>query len=121
MSHACAQDRQELVRRALGGRKTRTSAFTKGAPTKWHPTSLRHPEDGDPFTEDNCWSFIADAIAAGAPVEEIVLKKPAGKRGFVLKLAGHGGVTIYVKLQLAADKVMGRSFHESTEHDDKDE
>lgn len=121
MDDACEQDRQELARRALGGRKTRTSSFSKEAPTKWHPTSLRHPVDGAPFTEDNCWTFIAEAITAGAPIEEIVLRRPEGKRGFVLKLAGHGGVTIYVKLQLLADKVLGRSFHESTGHDDEDE
>src|SRR5690349_18597148 len=112
MGDASDQDRNELARRARGGRKTRTSQFSKVAPTKWHPTSLIHPKDGEPFTEDNCWTFVADAIDAGEPVEEIVLHKPAGKRGFVLKLAGHGEVTIYVKLQLLADAVLGRSFHE---------
>lgn len=121
MSEASESDRQELVRRALGGRRTRTALFSKAAPTKWHPTSLIHPGDGVPFTEDNCWTFIADAISGGAPVQEMILRKPPGKRGFVLHLAGHGGVTIYVKLQLSADKVMGRSFHESVGHDDEDE
>lgn len=121
MSDASEQDRNELVRRALGGRRARTSAFVSTAPTKWHPTSLRHPESGEPFTEDNCWTFIAHAIAAGAEVEEMVLRRPLGKRGFVLKLEGHGGVIIYVKLQLLADKVFGRSFHESVGPDDEDE
>jgi len=118
MGDACKHDRQELARRARGGRKTRASSFSDKAPTKWHPTSLRHPADGEPFTEDNCWTFVAEAIEAGAPVEEMVLKKPAGKRGFVLKLPGHDGVTIYVKLQLLAEVVLGRSFHESTVHDE---
>lgn len=121
MSHACEQDWKELVRRALGGRKTRTSMFSPKAPTKWHPTSLCDPRSGVPFTEDSCWGFIAEAIQNGAAVEEMVLKMPPGKRGFVLKLAGHDGIAIYVKLQLLADKVMGRSFHESTEFDEKDE
>lgn len=121
MSSACENDRRELARRALGGRKTRQASFSREAPTKWHPTSLRNPADGEPFTEDNCWTFIADAIRAGEPVEEMVLRKPAGKRGFVLKLAGHGGVIIYVKLQLLAETVMGRSFHESTGRDDEEE
>ena len=118
MGEASEADRQELARRACGGRKTRTSSFSREAPTKWHPTSLRHPVHGDPFTEDDCWSHVAEAILRGEPVEEIVLRKPAGKRGFVLKLAGYGGVTIYVKLQFVADKVMGRSFHESTGRDE---
>lgn len=121
MSDASEQDRNELVRRALGGRRTRTSAFVNTAPTKWHPTSLHHPASGEPFTEDNCWTFIADAIASGVEVEEMVLRRPPGKRGFVLKLEGHGGIVIYVKLQLLADKVFGRSFHESVGPDDEEE
>ena len=121
MGDASDQDRNELARRARGGRRTRASTFSKAAPTKWHPTSLIHPQDGVPFTEDNCWTFIADAIAAGAPVEEMVLRRPVGKRGFVLKLTGHNDVMIYVKLQLLADSVLGRSFHESTGRDDEDE
>lgn len=102
-------------------RKTRLSTFSPRAPTKWHPTSLLHPDTGDPFTEDNCWSFVASAIASGAPVEVMELKRPAGKRGFVMKLPGHGTTTIYVKLQLLSDKVLGRSFHESQGLGDEDE
>lgn len=120
MGAACQGDRLELVRRARGGRKTRTAVFTKVAPTKWHPTSLRD-SNGEPFTEDGCWHFVADAIEAGVAVDEIVLRQPAGKRGFVMKLAGHDGVTIYVKLQLLADKVLGRSFHESVGDEDEEE
>jgi hypothetical protein len=120
MAHATAQDRSELMRRA-GSRKTRRSGFTPGAPTKWHPTSLFHPVDGEPFTPDNCWGFIAEQIAAGVPIEVIVLKHPPGKRGFVMQLDGHGGITIYVKLQLLSDIVLGRSFHESTGADDEDD
>ena len=112
MADATDQDRAELARRA-SSRKTRTSTFTPRAPTKWHPTSLRHPATGDPFTEDNCWAFVVDAINAGEAVEVIELKRPAGNRGFVMKLAGHDGVVIYVKLQLLDAIVLGRSFHES--------
>jgi hypothetical protein len=123
MADATDQDRAQLSERA-SSRRTRTSAFSPRAPTKWHPTSLLHPATGEPFTEDNCWSFVAEAIDAGAPIEVIELKRPAGKRGFVLKLAGHEGVTIYVKLQLLSEAVLGRSFHESraagNEDDDDD-
>ena len=120
MAQATAQDRSELIRRAES-RKTRRSSFTPGAPTKWHPTSLYNPADGEPFTPDNCWGFIAEKIAAGAPIEVIVLKHPPGKRGFVMLLEGHGGITIYVKLQLQSEIVLGRSFHESTGADDEDD
>jgi hypothetical protein len=119
MANASPQDRAELIRRALS-RKTRRSVFSPERPTKWHPTTLAHPADGEMFTADSCWSFVADAIAAGAEVEQIVLKKPPGKRGFVLKLAGVNGIIIYVKLQLLGDIVLGRSFHESAPGSDED-
>lgn len=70
-----------------------------------------HPEHREPFTADGCWSFVADAIAAGAAVEVIALKQPPGKRGFVIMLPGMDGAVIYVKLQLLSDVVLGRSFH----------
>lgn len=120
MTDASDPDRAQLSKRA-SSRKTRTSTFSLRAPTKWHPTSLLHPETGEPFTEDNCWSFVAAAIDAGAPVQVIELKRPSGKRGFVMKLAGHETTLIYVKLQLLSDKVMGRSFHESRGPGDEDE
>lgn len=119
MGEAGEQDRSELARRSRG-RKTRLTTFTAAAPTKWHPTSLRHPDDGEPFTGDGCWTFVADAIDRGERVEEMVLDHPPGKRGFVMKLAGHAGTIIYVKLQLLADKVLGRSFHESNGHEDEE-
>lgn len=120
MTDASERDRLELVRRALS-RKTRRSSFSPEAPTKWHPTSLLHPESGEPFTADNCWTFVADAIEGGAAVEVIALRRPAGKRGFVLLLDGHGDIKIYVKLQLLSDILLGRSFHESSAHDDEDD
>lgn len=108
--------------RAARSRRTRREGFTKEAPTKWHPTSLRHPDgEGEPFTFDNCWDWLADRIDAGVQVQVIVLKKPPGKRGFVMLLPGYGDQVIYVKLQLGADLVHGRSFHESNATDDEDE
>lgn len=118
MGAASQQDRAELVRRA-GSRRTRRIGFTPARPVKWHPTTLIHPAWGEPFTTDNCWSFIAAAIADGAPVEEIVLRHPPGKRAFVLKLPGAGGLTIYIKLELLSDVVLGRSFHESIYDDEE--
>jgi hypothetical protein len=120
MADASASERAEMIRRA-GSRKTRRASFSPERPTKWHPTSLLHPEGGEPFTVDNCWAFIAAAIGAGTPVEAIELRKPQGKRGYVMKLQGHGGVVIYVKLQLLSDVVLGRSFHQSVVGQDEEE
>lgn len=119
MADASALERAELMRRAAS-RKTRRATFSPARPTKWHPTSLLHPEGGEPFTTDNCWSFIIAAIANGAAVEAIEMRKPPGKRGFVLKLPGAGKMIIYIKLELLADLVLGRSFHESTTSSDEE-
>jgi hypothetical protein len=48
-----------------------------------------------------------------AVIEEVVLDKPPGKIGYVLKLPGANNRKIYVKLQVCGDHVRGRSFHES--------
>jgi hypothetical protein len=119
MTAASDQDRAELARRA-SSRKTRKAAFSPDRPTKWHPTSLIHPDEGDPFTTDNCWAFIVAAIKSGAEIEVIELRHPPGKRGFVMKLPGAAGVTIYIKLQLLSDYVAGRSFHQSVTGNEED-
>lgn len=97
-------------------RKSRRNKFSSDMPTHWDPGSLRDPRAPDEFfSTDTAWEFIADHIKNGCEIEIILLEKPPGKRGYVLKLAGHpDSVVIYVKLQLGADCVFGRSFHIST-------
>jgi len=84
------------------------------APTEWRPQTLRDPESPEQyFTDERAWQCVADALDAGIPVEVIELQKPPGKKGYVLRLPGCPPVqTIYVKLQLGSDKVIGRSFHQ---------
>jgi hypothetical protein len=68
------------------------------------------PETSQPFTEDAAWAYIERALKDGAELEEVILRKPPGKTGFVLHLPGVQS-RIYVKLQLASREVIGRSFH----------
>ena len=105
--------RRALVQRCRS-RRTRKTRFVDDAPTKWMPWTVRDPSRPHTvFTEDRAWTFVADALEAGTDVDVITLKKPAGKKGYVMVLQGHGLVRIYVKLQLGSDCVIGRSFHES--------
>lgn len=109
----------EAVRRTLATRcrskRTRTAIFSFDQPTDWKPNSLRDPrEPNEYFTEDSAWDFISQLLLDGCPVEKVLLEKPPGKTGYVIKVAGSPPVShIYIKLQLGADKVIGRSFHES--------
>jgi hypothetical protein len=93
-------------------RRTRQVEFSSQSPHRWQPAQTTNPKTKQVFTEDAAWEFIADAIDSGAPIEEIILDKPPGKTGYVLKLPGANS-TIYVKLQLLGSHVRGRSFHPS--------
>ncbi len=84
-------------------------------PTDWRPFSVKM-SDGGYFTEDSAWNFVADAIEQGCQIDEISLKIPAGKTGYVMKLRTYEREVIYVKLQLGSNCVLGRSFHVSYLH-----
>ncbi|WP_407157799.1 hypothetical protein [Bradyrhizobium sp. STM 3557] len=75
---------------------------------------MTDPRTGEVFTEDGAWEYLAAHLEAGVLVEVIELEVPAGKKGYVMLLPSHDPhCRIYVKLQLGADTVIGRSFHYS--------
>jgi hypothetical protein len=96
-------------------RGTRTAEFTKQAPTKFAPASLRDPRSpADCFTQESAWLFMAEQIDAGIEIEIIDLDFPIGKKGYVMRVPGCPPVKrIYIKLQLLSKHVLCRSFHES--------
>lgn len=104
--------RGQLIRLS-GSRRTRLTAWTPARPTHWAPASVIDPQTGDPFTEESAWEFVIAALEDGEDIELVTLEKPPGKKGYVMKLPGNGGCTIYVKLQLGGGVVIGRSFHVS--------
>ena len=66
------------------------------------------------FTEATAWELIASKLEADHPVEVVELQKPAGAKGYVMKIdIEPGQPRLYVKLQLGPGKVIGRSFHDS--------
>lgn len=49
-----------------------------------------------------------------AYVEEVALRKPAGKTGYVMNIQLEAGSPpLYVKLELGSGTIFGRSFHYS--------
>jgi hypothetical protein len=105
--------RRELIRRARD-KKARQSAFSPSAPCDWRCHQVLKPESGLPFTEVEAWHFIADSLENGCPCHKIILDKPPGMTGYVIKLPGYPGCPeIYIKLTLTANKINGRSFHDS--------
>ncbi|MYE83604.1 MAG: hypothetical protein F4X36_17535 [Gammaproteobacteria bacterium] len=69
------------------------------------------------FTDSTAWELIAERLEAGEEVDVVELTKPRGARGYVMRIdLGPDIPELYVKLQLGAGQVIGRSFHYS-EHD----
>ena len=67
-----------------------------------------------PFTEAGAWLFIEAKLEYGQCLEEVELEKPPGRKGYVMKIhLEDGKPELYVKLQLASGKIIGRSFHYS--------
>ena len=66
------------------------------------------------FTNAAAWKFIASKLEGGHPVEVMELQKPAGAKGYVMKIYIEPGQSrLYVKLQPGSGQVIGRNFHYS--------
>ena len=112
-----ADTRGQLVRAARNAR-ARTTVFTSQRPTKWQPTGVLNPDGilDEYFTDATAWEFIALRLEAGEDVEVIELHKPEGAKGFVMKIELRPNLPrLYVKLQMGARGVIGRSFHYSNQ------
>jgi hypothetical protein len=106
-----------IVRHELTKLASRRATRALGWPRDWQPTSVRDPRssDGRLFTHEGAWEFIEECLAAGHPIDEIVLEIPPGKPGYVLCIGDlqGGAQVIYVKLEMGTGTVLGRSFHYS--------
>ena len=90
--------------------------FSRDRPTDWRPTEVRNPDGllDAHFTDSTAWELIAARLEVGAEVEVIELRQPPGAKGYVMKMElGTDVPKLYVKLQLGAGKIIGRSFHYS--------
>jgi hypothetical protein len=105
--------RLELAR--LCRSKKRSSEFSRERPTRWSPGTVKDPDDesGRCFTPHRAWEYVALQLEAGHTVEVIVLDKPAGKKGYVMKIEQPDKQILYIKLQLCPPGIFGRSFHYS--------
>jgi hypothetical protein len=105
--------REELIR-LCKNRKTRRVIFTKKAPCDWQPTSVIHPKFGGYFSHPGAWEYVAELLEEGHPFEEVTLSEPPGGRAYVMNVdLGPRQPKLYVKIQIKAGCVFGRSFHYS--------
>jgi len=114
-----ARVRRELALLAKRS-EARIVATHRDRPCKWWPGTVKSAVSDMTFTEAGAWHFVVERLEAGEVLEEVVLRKPPGKLGYVMKVrVDPAHELIYIKLQLGAGKVIGRSFHYSqTDYDD---
>ena len=68
----------------------------------------------DYFDDTSAWELVASRLDDDCEVETVMLDRPPGKTGYVLKIdLNPGRPQLYVKLELGSGVVIGRSFHES--------
>ena len=119
MSDVAKQIRLEaaiLARR----KKARSVKFSREAPCEWQPQAVNDPKTGTVFTRDGAWEFIAGKLEdKNQSVRWVELRKPPGKKAFQM-IVGHSDGDIYIKFQLGAGKIKGRSFHYSTRKGNQD-
>ncbi len=95
-------------------KRARSVSFSKEAPVDWRPQTVMNPVDGQPFTPEGAWLFIAQLLEnESQPLECIDLEHPPGKKAYVM-LVPTDGREIYIKFQLGSGRILGRSFHYST-------
>ena len=97
-------------------KEARITAFSRFRPTEWRPGEVRNPDGvlATHFTDASAWELIASRLENGEGVAVIELRKPRGKKGYVMKIdLGRNLPVLYIKLELGAGKIIGRSFHYS--------
>ena len=107
-------DTRRLLSRLASRRKTRMLGRPPERPSHWAPFTVHNPEAAfdEPFNHFSAWTLIADKLEQGEPVEVIEMDQPEGANGYVMKIElEKGAPRLYVKLELTASKVIGRSFH----------
>lgn len=94
--------------------RARITEFRRDRPTEWRPQEVRNPDGllAPYFTDADAWELIASRLERGHQVEVVELRKPPGRTGYVMMI-DLGTDQIYVKLQLGAGQIIGRSFHYS--------
>ena len=97
--------------------RARITEFRRDRPTEWRPQEVRNPNGllAPYFTDADAWELIASRLECGHQVEVVELRKPPGRTGYVMMI-DLGTDEVYVKLQLGAGQIIGRSFHYSEHH-----
>lgn len=122
LPHMMESDKERAIRAwfvlACRNPARRTDGRRLGIAHRWEPFTVRHPELPFYFTESGAWDFIADCIEAGEDLRHIPPSDDFPDYAvFMVHMPIYGDRRIYIKVarRPALDRVIGVSFHYSTE------
>ncbi len=103
--------RDRLIRLIKQKSKRRTQ-WTRERPTEWQPEEIADPATGMRMTSLGAWEFILERLEQNCSFQEVTLKKPPNKVGYVM-IEELGDQRVYIKLEIGeGDRyIYGRSFH----------
>ncbi len=96
--------------------RDRVTVFSRSRPTDWRPGQVRNPWGllDRYFTDAAAWELIASKLEEGHELTTVQLREPPDRTGYVMMIELEAGTPLlYVKLELGAGKIFGRSFHYS--------
>lgn len=104
-----ADVRRRLIRLVKQKSKQRIDS-SKARPTRWNPGEVRC--EGIGLSNVAAWDTILFFLESGEPLTTLVMDKPPGTTGYIMKPIYHGQ-KLYIKLEIGAGDrcVYGRSFH----------
>jgi hypothetical protein len=80
-------------------------------PCDWAPTQVE-TKLGLYFTDAGAWELIAELLESGHPFQHITLRVPPGDVAYETTVRLRADLpVIYIKVQLKAGRIWGRSFH----------
>ncbi len=110
MESGTAEIRHQL---ALLSRRRKKGCRIVERRRKWRPGTVIDPADGQPFTDEGAWEFIAECLDDKAiELFPIPLENYPGKTGYRM-VVDLGGMDLYIKVRLGTGSVIGMSFHYS--------
>jgi hypothetical protein len=96
--------------------------WSQTMPCDWVPHTVKCPITEMPYTDAGAWNLIADLLEAGQSFVEVKLRKPAGDIAYETVVTLRADLPpLYIKIQLKAGRIWGRSFHYALRSSAKEE
>lgn len=112
-----SEQNKTLMAKKARHKDTRFNGFSQALPSDWGPEKILNPMTTFAFTDESAWNLIADLLETDHKTFVVDLEIPHGKQALeILYDFDKSQPFIYIKIHMGRkDKVIGRSFHLSTQ------